>query len=230
MIFESQYSSKVSKRNTQNTCGYNYEFLLLNDNAMKKLIYLPLLSIILSSCSSSTTYVDAPNAIHLSGTIVENPAHLSDQTNYMLIDSNQNKLISYIESTTVALGDFVDRAGTVDGLLVSQNNEAIPTITVTTFTPGKPLTEEDILLGNVRRESKKAPYNYSWDQSTNMIILQRDNSNGSAQIQVQDTHGKYVVSLVKNESNWHIADIKQVEYSSGENSSSTGSTIAPVIP
>lgn len=180
---------------------------------------------ILSSCGNT----QSPTATlsSLNGTIVENPAHLREQPQFMLIDVEQNKLLGYIESTKVPLSDFIDRNGTIEGKIRYQSSEGVPTIDVSTFTPSKPLSEEDILLSTLRRESRKTPYNYRWDQDTNMLILQRDNSSGSAQVQVTVKDRKYLVALVKNRTDWHIADIKEEAYSSEENSSSSGSTSQP---
>ncbi len=192
---------------------------------MKRAVFLLTSAMILSSCGNT----QSPTATlsSLNGTIVENPAHLREQPPFMLIDVEQNKLLGYIESTKVPLSDFIDRNGTIEGKMRYQSSEGVPTIDVSTFTPSKPLSEEDILLSTLRRESRKNPYNYRWDQETNMLILQRDNSSGSAQVQVTLKDRKYLVSLVKNRADWHIADIKEEAYSSEENPSSSGSTSQP---
>lgn len=178
----------------------------------------------LSACGATPTN---SNSISLNGTIVENPAHLNEQPPYMFIDTEQSKLLGYIESTKVSLSDFIDREGNIEGEIRSQSVDGIPTIDISTFTPAKPLSEEDILLSTLRRESKKTPFNYRWDQDTIMLILQRDNSNGSAQVRVSTKDHHYLVSLVKNRADWHIADIQEEEYSSEENLSSTGSSSSP---
>lgn len=191
---------------------------------MKKTFFLLGMVLTLSGCGST----QPPNELlSLSGTVVENPAHLREQPPYMFIDTEQNKLLGYIESSKITLSDFIDRPGAIEGKVRYQSSEGIPTIEVTSFTPSKPLSEEDILLNTLRRESKKAPFNYRWDQETTMLILQRDNSSGSAQVQVSTKEQKYLVSLVKNRADWHIADIKEEAYSSEENSTSSGSTSQP---
>lgn len=191
---------------------------------MRKIFLLLSITLTLSGCGTTPI---STNSISLSGTVVENPAHLNEQPPYMFIDTDQSKLLGYIESTKVPLSDFIDRMGTIEGEVRHQSIDGIPTIEVSTFTPAKPLSEEDILLSTLRRESKKAPYNYRWDQDTTMIILQRDNSNGSAQVQVNAKDHRYLVSLVKNRTDWHIADIQEEAYSSEENLSSTGSNSSP---
>ncbi len=191
---------------------------------MKRALFLLTTVLTLSACGSTQSPTDS---LSLNGTIVENPAHLREQPPFMFIDIEQNKLLGYIESTKVPLSDFIDRQGTIEGKMRHQSSEGVPTIDVSAFTPSKPLSEEDILLSTLRRESKKAPYNYRWDQETIMLILQRDNSNGSAQVQVTAKDRRYLVSLVRNRTDWHIADIKEEAYSSEENSSSSGSTSQP---
>ena len=198
---------------------------------MKKTLILISCVTLLSGCGQTKSAITIDNTnVSLTGTVVENPAHLIDQPSYMLVDTSKNQLLGYIESSDVSLGDFVEREGTIDGVKISQSDQSIPTIKITNFTPSNPLTEEDILLSTIRRESKKEPYSYTWDQDTSMLILQRDSSSGSAQVQINDGDHKYLVSLVKNRNDWHIADIKEVAYSSEENLSSTGSTATPSIP
>ncbi len=191
---------------------------------MKRAFLLLTTAITLSGCGATQS---PTTSLSLNGTIVENPAHLREQPPFMLIDVEQNKLLGYIESTKVPLSDFIDRQGSIEGKMRYQSSEGVPTIDVSAFTPSKPLSEEDVLLSTLRRESRKAPYNYRWDQEANMLILQRDNSSGSAQVQVTVKDHKYLVSLVKNRTDWHIADIKEEAYSSEENSSSSGSTSQP---
>ncbi len=197
---------------------------------MKKTLILIGCITLLSGCGQTQATNTDISDLSLTGTIVENPAHLIDQPSYMLVDTGKNQLLAYIESSEVSLGDFVEREGTAGGVKISQSEQSIPTIKITNFTPSKSLTEEDILLSTMRRESRKEPYSYNWNQNTSMLILQRDSSNGSAQAQIQDGDHKYLVSLVKNSNDWHIADIKEVAYSSEENPSSTGSTTTPSIP
>lgn len=191
---------------------------------MRKKFFLLSLTLTLSACGTTPITI---NSISLSGTVVENPAHLNEQPPYMFIDTDQNKLLGYIESTKVPLSDFIDRMGMIEGEVRHQSIDGIPTIEVSTFTPAKPLSEEDILLSTLRRESKKAPFNFRWDQETTMLILQRDNSNGSAQVRVTTKDRKYLAALVKNRTDWHIADIQEEAYSSEENLSSTGSSSSP---
>lgn len=185
---------------------------------------------LLTACGTSPTNsptIHSSESIRLSGTIVENPAHLADQSAFMFIDTTQNRLLAYVDSPTIALSDYLGHLGVLEGTVMSTSVTTVPSIEVSNFTPNQPLTEEDILLDTVKRESKKAPYNFHWDQATHMLVLQRDSSNGSAQIQVEDSRGKYTVSLVKNSNDWHIADIKQLEYSSGENTTGSGETLLP---
>lgn len=191
---------------------------------MKKTLVIIGCITLLSGCGQTQSNSSGTTNLSLTGTIVENPAHLIDQPSYMLVDASKNQLLGYIESSDISLGDFVEREGTVEGVKISQSDQSIATIKITNFTPDRPLTEEDILLSTIRRENKKEPFNYKWDQNTSMLILQRDSSSGSAQVQVQEGDHKYLVSLVKNSNDWHIADIKEVAYSSEENLSSTGST------
>ncbi len=176
----------------------------------------------LSGCSFAPPPVTS-DKLTLKGTIIENPSQLPEQSEFLLVDDESSMLLAYISSPEVALNNFIDRAGTVEGKSQAYTADHIPQLVVETFTPDAQLSLEDILLQTTLREARKAPYNHDWNKKTGMLVLQNDNANGSAQIKVAADDKEFLVKLVKREQEWHIAEIINQEYSPVENGESTAS-------
>ncbi len=166
----------------------------------------------LSGCSLVTTET-LPDKVSLHGTIIENPSQLAEQSEFLLVDEDNDVLLAYITSTDVALGNFIDRQGLLEGKIQENNSDNIPKFLVEKFTPDAPLSLEDILLQTTLREARKTPYNYTWNKETVMIVLQNDNANGSAQVKVSADTKEFLIKLVKKQGEWHIAEIIKQEYS-----------------
>lgn len=193
---------------------------------MKKNFFLPfVLSLVLPSCGTVPLPPPTPD-VTLQGTIIENPSHLTDQSEYLLVNSDTNTLLAYLTSNQLSLSDFIDQNGAIVGKVQTSRTNDIPLISVDAFNAPQAISLEDILFSTIKREAKKAPYNKAWKQNVSMVVLQSDNSSGSAQVQVVSDGQNFIVKLVKNQDSWHIADIESKGYSTVETSptSSTGSS------
>ncbi len=187
-------------------------------------LFLTLLS--LTACGSPAPTTE--NIQTWTGSIILNPTHLVDQSDYMLVQEDNNLVVAYIDSTEVPLEDYLDQAGTVTGKITKQTADQAPTLLVDQFTPAKPLTQEDIILRAAKVESQRAPYTHTWSESLQMLVLQTDISSGSASVQIKDEGNTHIIRLVRNDKSWHIAGIEQVGYSPVE--SGTGATETAVSP
>ncbi len=191
---------------------------------MRLKAFIPLILIMLSLTACGKSIVNAPlPPKELKGTIIENPSHLSDQPSYLLVNDDTSTLLAYLTSKDISLSNFIDQAGTVVGTTDSTSLDGIPILTATKFVPITDLPLEEILKNTVRREAKQQPFNKNWDKDTPMLVLQSDSANASAQIQVTTADTIFIVKLVRNQANWHIADMESRGYSSPESSPSTGS-------
>lgn len=175
-----------------------------------------------SGCSLVTQETPAATTT-LHGTIIENPSQIAEQSEFLLVDQDSDVLMAYITSTDVALANFIDRTGTVEGKVQNHTPDNVAQFLIEKFTPDAPLSLEDILLETTLREAKKAPYNQAWNKKTSMFVLQNDNANGSAQIKVTADDKESIVKLVKKQGEWHIAEIIKQEYSPVETAETTGS-------
>ncbi|MBI4836755.1 MAG: hypothetical protein HY817_05880 [Candidatus Abawacabacteria bacterium] len=189
---------------------------------LKKIALLGILLLPLSGCGKSNT-LPVNQAIAWQGTIIENPSRLTNQAPFLLVNTDNETLLAYIQSSEVALADLIDQEGTITGKLENNNSDGVPQITVAAFTPSAALSLEDILFSTIRRENKKAPWHKNWSKESAMIVLQSDTSNGSAQVQITNHDQTFIVKLVRNQESWHIADIESKGYSALESPSTTAS-------
>lgn len=188
----------------------------------KPLAAIILLTLILSGCGTKTT-ISTKESITLEGTIIENPSHLTNQSSFLLVNTENNTLLAYLSSNEITLNNFIDQSGILSGTKQQHESNEIPEVLVSSFTPPEALSLEDILFSTIKREAKKDPYNRNWQKNGAMIVMQSDNTNGSAQVQVTDNNKVAIVRMVKNQDGWHIAEIESKGYSAIESSPISGS-------
>ncbi len=107
----------------------------------------------LTACGTATPTTETAQT--WTGSIILNPTHLIDQSDYMLVQEDNNIVVAYIDSTKVTLEDYLDQAGTVTGKITKQIADQAPTLLVDQFLPEKPLTQEDIILRTAKTESQR---------------------------------------------------------------------------
>lgn len=189
----------------------------------KKALFTLFIGLTLLTACGQNKSVAKTTTTNLTGTIIENPSHLSGQTSFLLVNEESNSLIAYLNSKDISLSNFIEQTGTITGNIQSTSNDEIPVVLATVFTPIANLSLEEILKNTVRREGNKEPFNKNWSKETDMLVLQSDTTNGSAQVRVIDSDQTLIIKLVKNQENWHIADMERQAYSSPEPTIATGS-------